>query len=162
MVDVCLTPDSLHLEVKGSHRYWALRSSLDVPLQHVVRVYADPKPAMGWFQGLKLVGADIPNIFRAGLFLQDGNRVFWDVRHPKKTIVIELEDEGFAKLIVEVKDPAAAVEEITRALEKYREECEIARIELEQSLKDPFAHLGESAPSPEDVRVRLKLDAKHL
>src|ERR1044072_2615206 len=156
MVDITLTPDSLHLEVMGSHRYWALRSRLDAPLRHVVRVYADPKPAMGWFQGLKLVGADIPNIFRAGLFIQDGNRVFWDVRHPKKTIVIELEDEGFAKLIVEVKDPAAAVEEITRALEKYRAECDMARLELEESLNDPLAGLGARAEPAQSLEERLR------
>jgi hypothetical protein len=98
-------------------------------------VYADPEPAMGWFQGLKVAGADIPNIFRAGMFYQKGEKVFWDVRHPKNTIVIEMEDETFSKLIVEVKEPAAAVAEIQRALEDYRASKEEAIKELEQFLQ---------------------------
>src|SRR5690348_11259536 len=94
MVSISITPDQIFLEVKGSHKLWALKSSLDVPFEHVKAVRADPKPAMGWFQGWKIAGTDLPNIFRAGMFWQEGDKVFWDVRHPKKTIVIELEDEA--------------------------------------------------------------------
>ena len=71
---------------------------------------------MGWFQGLKLIGADLPNIFRAGTFYQEGNLVFWDVRHPEKTIVVELHDERYAKLIMEVDDPEAAVSLLKKAI----------------------------------------------
>src|SRR5437868_3365638 len=112
MVEIDASGDRLLLEVQGWHKLWALKSRLEIPLAHVKNVYADPKPAMGWFQGLKLAGADLPHIFRAGLFYQEGNLVFWDVRHPEKTIVIELEDEKFAKLIVEVDDPEAALQTI--------------------------------------------------
>jgi len=41
--------------------------------------------------------------------------VFWDVRHPEKTIVVELADETFRKLVIEVADPDAAVSLIHRA-----------------------------------------------
>jgi hypothetical protein len=64
---------------------------------------------MGWFQGLKVLGADIPNMFRAGSFYQDGGWVFWDVRHSDKTIVVELQDEQFQRLVIEVNDPAATI-----------------------------------------------------
>jgi hypothetical protein len=71
---------------------------------------------MGLFDGLKLSGTDVPNIFRAGVFYQEGNLVFWDVRHADKTVVIDLADEHFAKLIVEVEDPDAAVRLVESAL----------------------------------------------
>lgn len=64
---------------------------------------------MGWFEGIKLLGTGIPNFFRAGTFYQDGELVFWDVRNPENTIVIELEHENFRKLIVEVETPASAI-----------------------------------------------------
>ena len=42
-------------------------------------------------------------------FYQDGKRVFWDVHSPDKTIVIDLHDERYNELEVEVDDPKAAV-----------------------------------------------------
>jgi hypothetical protein len=70
---------------------------------------------MGWFDGLKLGGTDIPNIFKAGTFYQDGGLVFWDVRHPEKTIVVELNHERYQKLVIEVEDPKASVQMINAA-----------------------------------------------
>ena len=71
---------------------------------------------MGWFDGLKLGGTAIPHIFRAGTFYQQGDFVFWDVRNPDKTIVVELEHEHFAKLIIEVDEPHAAVSLLNDAI----------------------------------------------
>jgi hypothetical protein len=42
--------------------------------------------------------------------------VFWDDHDPEKTIVIELRDDRFDELIVEVADPKAAVELVEAAL----------------------------------------------
>jgi hypothetical protein len=154
VVEIVITHDMLHLEVKGSHKLWALKSRLEIPLEHVTGVHVDPKPAMGWFQGMKIAGTDLPNIFRAGLFLQQGDKVFWDVRHPKKTIVIELEDESCAKLIVEVKDTKAAVAEIRRALADYQAAKAAAAEELEQSLRGNLAAPTSDQPESRTRTVR--------
>jgi hypothetical protein len=61
-------------------------------------------------------GTSIPGVITAGTFYHHGNRVFWDVHHPQNTIVIELHDERYSELIVEVADPAAAVERVKAAL----------------------------------------------
>lgn len=116
MVEISIEQRTLVLDVQGSHKLWALKSRLEIPLANVRQVYADPTPAMGWFDGLKLAGTDVPNVFRAGLFWLDGERVFYDVRNPQNTIVIELAHERYAKLIVEVEDPKAAVNQIQAAL----------------------------------------------
>ena len=60
----------------------------------------------------------MPNIFRAGTFYQHGELVFWDVHHPEKTIVIELEHERYKRLIVEVDDPPGEVKKIKAALKR--------------------------------------------
>ena len=155
MVKITITPDRLFLEVQDSHKFWALKSSLSVPLDHIRGVHADPKPAMGWFQGFKLAGADIPHIFRAGMFYQDGDKVFWDVRHPKKTIVIELEDETCAKLIVEVKNPEAAVKEILKAIEDYRISKDRATEELDRYVGG-LSIPTKGQPVTEDSKERLR------
>ena len=58
----------------------------------------------------------MPGVITAGAFYQDGKRVFWDVHHPEKTIVIDLHDEQYNELIVEVEDPEAAVDLIQSAI----------------------------------------------
>ena len=116
MVDVRLSGDKLVLNVEGADKLWALKSSLEIPLQHVVSVKADPEAAKGWYHGLRLPGTNIPGVLTAGTFYHDGKRVFWDVHHPEKTIVVELRDERYNQLIVEVADPAAAVNLVSGSL----------------------------------------------
>ncbi len=116
MVEIRIESDRVVLEVEGWDKLWSLRSRLEIPLAHVRGARWDPQPAMGWFQGLKLAGTDVPNLFRAGTFYQDGGLVFWDVLHAERTIVIELDHERYEKLVVEVADPAGAVALLTRAI----------------------------------------------
>jgi hypothetical protein len=116
VVEITVVGDKAVFEVEGWDKLWSLRSRLEIPLAHIKGVHADPKPAMGWFDGLKLGGTAIPHIFRAGTFYQQGDFVFWDVRNPDKTIVIELEHEHFAKLILEVDEPQAAVSLLDNAI----------------------------------------------
>ena len=61
-------------------------------------------------------GTSIPGVITAGTFYQNGKRVFWDVHHPENTIVIELHDERYDELIVEVANPEIAVQTITAAI----------------------------------------------
>lgn len=120
MVEIMVKGDRAIFEVEGWDKLWSLKSRLEIPLAHIKGVHADPKPAMGWFDGLKLAGTAIPNIFRAGTFYQQGDLVFWDVHNPEKTIVIELEHERLAKLIIEVADPKAAVSLLLNAISQSR------------------------------------------
>lgn len=69
---------------------------------------------------LRMPGANIPGVLTAGTFYQHGKRVFWDVYNPDNTVVIELKDERYNELIVEVTDPQAAVELVKAALPRQR------------------------------------------
>lgn len=116
MVELSTADGVLALRVQGADRLWAFKSSLEIPLEHVVAVRADAEIARGWWHGLRMPGTSIPGVITAGTFYQDGKRVFWDVHHPEKTIVIELRDERYNELVVEVADPAAAVAHLQAAL----------------------------------------------
>jgi hypothetical protein len=116
MVEVSVEGDQAVFAVQGWDKLWALRSRLEIPLAHIKGAHTDPSPKMGWFQGLKVLGASIPNVFRAGTFYQDGGWVFWDVRDPDKAIVVELRDEQFQQLVIEVCDPTATVSLLNRSV----------------------------------------------
>lgn len=116
MVTVKVEGANVIFDVEANHKLWAVRSRVEVPLAHITKVYADPEPAMGWFDGLKVMGTDLPHVFRAGTFWLHGNWAFFDVRHPENTIIVELQNEHFAKLIVEVADPDATVRMLQQSL----------------------------------------------
>ncbi len=60
--------------------------------------------------------AHVPGVLVAGTFHQDGQRVFWDVHDSAKAVVIELDDDTYQRLVIEVPDPRATVEHIERAV----------------------------------------------
>ena len=116
MVEMSVIGDHIHLEVKGLDKLWAFKGHLDIPITNVRAVHADPDVARGWWKGIRAPGTSLPGVIRAGTFYQDGKRIFWDVHDPEKTVVIDLLDERYDQLIVEVADPATAVDRISRAL----------------------------------------------
>jgi hypothetical protein len=116
MVDLSIEQGKLMLHVRGADKLWTFKSSLEIPLVHIVRVRVDSEAARGWYHGMRMPGTNVPGVITAGTFYQDGKRVFWDVHHPEKTIVIDLHDERYNELVVEVDDPEAAVRLIHNAL----------------------------------------------
>ena len=118
MVDLSISSGTLGLHVLGADKLWALKSSLEIPLHHIAGVRADPTIARGWWHGLRMPGTNIPGVITAGTFYQDGKRVFWDVHNPENTVVIELRDDRFNELIIEVAVPQAAVELVEAVLPK--------------------------------------------
>jgi hypothetical protein len=116
MVDLSISGDRLVLDVRGADKLWALKSSLEIPLAHVTEIRADPAIAHGWWRGLRMPGTNLPGVITAGTFYQDGKRIFWDVHRPENTVVIELKDERYNELIVEVADPEGAVKTVKSAL----------------------------------------------
>jgi len=116
MVDLSISGGNLVLHVRGADKLWAFRSSLEIPLAHIAKIRADTVIAHGWWHGFRIPGTNVPGVLTAGTFYQDGKRVFWDVAVPDNTVVIELKDERYNELIVEVADPKAAVEMVKAAL----------------------------------------------
>jgi hypothetical protein len=116
MVDLSISDGNLVLHVRGADKLWAFKSLLEIPLAHISEIRADPAIAHGWWHGLRMPGTHIPGVLTAGTFYQDGKRVFWDVHNPENTVVIELKDERYNELIVEVANPKAAVELVKAGL----------------------------------------------
>jgi hypothetical protein len=116
MTEVEITGDALLVHVKGMDRLWSLKSRLEIPLSHVLGAEADPHIAREHRKGLRAHGTHLPGVITAGTFYQEGDRVFWDVHDPEKAIVIRLEDERYAQLVIEVEDPPATAAAIEGAI----------------------------------------------
>lgn len=115
MATITIDADNLVVHVQGLDKLWALKSQLTIPLAHVRGATADPgitREPKGW----RGPGAHIPGVIVAGTFHHDGQRVFWDVHDNAKAIVIELHDDTYQRLVVEVPDPRATIAAIERAI----------------------------------------------
>jgi hypothetical protein len=109
MVDLSVSEGKLILHVRGADKLWAFKSSLEIPLKHIAGIRADSTIARGWWHGIRFPGTNLPGVITAGTFYQDGKRIFWDVHDPDNTVVLDLNDERYNELIIEVADPNAAV-----------------------------------------------------
>jgi len=118
MVTISVEGSELILEVEGLDKLWSLRSRLHIPLAHVRSVRPEPEEARRWFHGLKLAGSNIPGVLTAGTFYQTGGLVFWDVHDPERAIALELADERYQRLVIEVADPPAAIRLVENHLKR--------------------------------------------
>jgi hypothetical protein len=115
MAQVRIDRDTLVVEVEGLDKLWALKSRLEIPLVSVRGATADPgiikEP-----KGVRAPGTHVPGVITAGTFHIDGERVFWDVHDAAKAVVIELRDERYARLVVQVANPRATVALVEHAI----------------------------------------------
>jgi hypothetical protein len=118
MAEIEITATSLIVHIRGADRFFALKSQLEVPLEHIAAVDASAPEASEFWHGLRVGGTHLPGVITAGRFIQHGEWAFWDVHDPAKAIAIRLHDEHYAKLIVGVDDPAAAAAAITGAVQR--------------------------------------------
>lgn len=115
MTEVEVTGGRLVVRVKGLHKLWALRSRVEVPLQHVVSAEVDPEAGRKVWKGFR-VGTHWPGVITAGYFYRDGQWSFWDVSDAGRTVVIQLRNERLSRLVVEVGDPQQTVTRVRTAI----------------------------------------------
>jgi hypothetical protein len=115
MAQVHIEDGMLVVEIEGLDKLWALKSRLEIPLVNVRGATADPgivkEP-----KGVRAPGAHVPGVVTAGTFHIEGERVFWDVHDPTKAVVIELADERYARLVIQVAEPDDTVTQIEHAV----------------------------------------------
>lgn len=109
MATVEITADELIVRIEGWDRLWAMSGALRVPLRHVSGASSGEAAAHEWYKGLRLGGTNIPGVLTAGYFYKHGSWVFWDVHDPALAVAIDLHDEHYKQLIVQVADPAATI-----------------------------------------------------
>ena len=118
MAEITTDGTTLTIEMTGMHKLYALRSRIEIPLANVRGATADPD-AVTEPKGIRAPGTHVPGLIVAGTYYSQGERTFWDVTDPSKTVVIELDDEKYDRLIVGVDDPQATVAAVNAALSSH-------------------------------------------
>ncbi|MFJ8934358.1 hypothetical protein ACIRL0_01405 [Streptomyces sp. NPDC102365] len=115
MALIRITDDNLVVVMEGLDKLWAFKTRLTIPLANVRGATVDPGIATD-FKGIRAPGTHIPGVIIAGTFRHDGDKVFWDIKDASKAIVVELVDEEYTRLVLQVDDPRAAVALVENAL----------------------------------------------
>ena len=118
MARVTVREGKLRVKITGIDRVLALRLEVEVPLAHVRGATIDPQLGHKhpWLGVGSAPGTPYPGVRALRGMLQQADWVFWDVHDADQAIVIELADEHYARLVVEVDDPQAVVAEIEQAI----------------------------------------------
>jgi len=107
----------LIVEVVAVERLWVHNSRFEIPLAHVKRASINPEVANSIpYPSQNPSDPEWPTPISEGTFYQHGNRVFWEVSDPAKAVVIELKDDQYSELVVQVDNPAAVVAQINQAV----------------------------------------------
>ena len=112
MVKIEKEGDNFVFEIIGFHKLWALKSRLTIPAANIGKVYADKAKSL-WVWGLRMPGTQIPGVITAGTYIVKEGTIFCDVMDVSKSIVVELNDEHYKKLVIEVEDQEKAIEMLT-------------------------------------------------
>ncbi len=116
MIEPRIEGKTLILEIKGVDKIWTLKGHLEIPLEHIKSVRTDSEIVKSYLGGVKVAGARIPNVIKAGTFIEHEGKIFWDVHKPEVAVVLELNNENYSELIIEVADPAKFTEDLLNAL----------------------------------------------
>jgi hypothetical protein len=111
MVTITKEQDFTSFEIKGFHKVLAFKSQITIPNSHILRAYQDETQLNDW-RRMRALGTSIPYIIKAGTFYdwQDGVTIFMDITNDNNAIIVELIDEKYKKLMIEVQSPEEAIQ----------------------------------------------------
>ena len=121
MARVKIEDGQLVIAIQGARQFFSstkvfrLTSEISVPLDNVAEVSS----GLAWKElpGLleKRMGTNLNNYY-GGIFVQDGDKVFFDLMKKEDAVVITLNDEEFKRIVIGVEDPDATIALIEDAL----------------------------------------------
>ena len=107
MTELEIANSRLKIEILGWDKLWALKSRLEFPVEHVSGVRQVPD--LPWLGGIRMGGTALPGVIKAGRYYRKKQWEFWVMHNRQKMIVIDLQNEEYTTLYLEVEDPKAAI-----------------------------------------------------
>jgi hypothetical protein len=110
---ITLTEHAVDIEITGWDKLWAFKRSLTIPKDSISKAYrydGNLKPPF-W----RSPGTEIPGVIIAGTYQGQGQKEFWNTRF-KSTIVFDLKNGDYTRVVVDVEDPNQVLAELKNGL----------------------------------------------
>lgn len=111
MVTVEISGENVKIKVIGIHRLWALKREIMFMKKNIVQIKITDKSLRPPF--LRMPGTYIPKLIAAGTFYWKKRKEFWDTDFKKEAIEIDLKNEKYTKIVVNVLN----VSEVMKSLQ---------------------------------------------
>lgn len=115
-VHLSINESNLFIAIKGMDTFSTCKNKLNIPLKHIVAVKHYQGEYNTCFKGVRIPGINMPGFGSAETFYQQGDKIFWGVKNCEKSIMIELRNNSFAKIIVEVDNPDESIKNIQSSI----------------------------------------------
>ncbi len=116
MVIIEKEKDKIVFDLTGFAEVLSSKKKMSIPIRNVKSAYQNEKYLNAW-EGSKVLGTHVPGELRAGTFKRNNMQYFWAAKNIKNTVIIDLADESFEQLILEVSNPAESIDLIDNAIE---------------------------------------------
>lgn len=108
--------DRLLFRFPGASALLAFKRPLSIPLAHVARVDRATNGPEEQVEGFLGLGTWLPGVVGAPRFRHVSGRVFWNVSDPASAIVVQLAEEHYSRLVIDVSDPDGTVAAVRAAI----------------------------------------------
>lgn len=110
MVKIDVANDQVTINVLGLHKLWTLKSRINLARKNIksVKIVDRSVKAPLW----RIPGVYVPWLITAGTYRGTGRKEFWDTTLSDKRVSIDLANESYTRIVVEVEDPEETLKEI--------------------------------------------------
>ena len=112
MNEIITSRNTVRIEIKGWDKIWSFKGSLTIPKDCIIRAYEHDgklKPPF-W----RCLGTAIPRVIIAGTYYGRGRKEFWNTHFHKGTLVFDLKDADYTRIVVDVDDPDKVLSEFNK------------------------------------------------
>lgn len=102
MNKIITSKNTVRIEITSWDKIWSFKGSLTIPQDSIIRAYKHDgklKPPF-W----RCPGTAIPGVIIAGTYYGRGRKEFWNT-HFRDTIVFDLKDVEYTRIVIDVEDP---------------------------------------------------------
>lgn len=110
MNKLTISRNAVRIEITGWDKIWSFKGSLAIPRHLITKVYRhDGKLRPPW---CRCPGTALPKVIIAGTYYGRGRREFWNTHLRKGTLVFDLKDAEYTRIVVDVDDPDKILAEL--------------------------------------------------
>jgi hypothetical protein len=111
---VGFSDDQVVIAPLGAMRVWSRSRGLTLPATSIVDVGVGDRRELR--RGIRSPGASFPRLLRAGTYRRKEGKDLWFVGRAQHLVVVELVDQPYRRVVLEVAEPEAVVEALRAAL----------------------------------------------